>query len=687
MTTRLEPFTSSSFPAQPELACDIVMKGGITSGVIYPLAVCELAQTYRLRSVGGSSAGAIAAAAAAAAEVGRASGATGPTAGFVGLAGFPDLLTEKKSDGRSLLFHLFRPQPSTERLFGLLTLVLDRLPSLPSPATPRAYARLGASLISAGVRAFPKRSLVGAVPGVLLLAAGLAGIAIAIGRDGPAILALSIVVAAPAVLIGAALAGAGVAAGIVSGLLHDVEGLAEGKAGFGISSGMGERDEDIALTPWLHARLQALAGRTTDEAPLTFADLSQREIDFKLMTTNLSRAQPLAMPWSNHTYYFRPEEFSRLFPRTVVQAMESSPPPLPPISAPATRRDEEVQRAHALQLGFLPFPPAEALPILVATRMSLSFPFLISAVPLYAVDYTLEQNSNYSQEVGAWRTAHPGQSLVDHVAGVMSRPRFDLNWFSDGGLAANLPVNFFDSPLPTRPTFAIDLASFGNRLQSADEELNSYLPGMVKINSGGLHRRTADWSDKHGLRRLAAFAAALLGTARTWVDEAQLVMPGYRDRIVTVYQSGAEGGLNLSMGKDVVAGLSDRGRFAARKLIHQFTAPVRPGSSVTGWDNHRWIRFRTATAGLSEWFEGFERGYPAPATTPPTIAYDTMLASADKQPGYKIDGLRLKAAVARTADLRAAAANWASKPADAFTQDTPAPPPVLRLVTGDARSE
>ena len=64
-------FTADDFPGEPELQCDIVMKGGITSGVVYPLAVCELATTYRLRSVGGASAGAIAAAAAVAAEMGR----------------------------------------------------------------------------------------------------------------------------------------------------------------------------------------------------------------------------------------------------------------------------------------------------------------------------------------------------------------------------------------------------------------------------------------------------------------------------------------------------------------------------------------------------------------------------------------------------------------------------------------
>jgi hypothetical protein len=29
------------------------MKGGITSGVVYPLAICELAQTYKLKNIGG----------------------------------------------------------------------------------------------------------------------------------------------------------------------------------------------------------------------------------------------------------------------------------------------------------------------------------------------------------------------------------------------------------------------------------------------------------------------------------------------------------------------------------------------------------------------------------------------------------------------------------------------------------
>jgi hypothetical protein len=32
--------------------CDLVMKGGVTSGVVYPPAIFELAQHYHFRSIG-----------------------------------------------------------------------------------------------------------------------------------------------------------------------------------------------------------------------------------------------------------------------------------------------------------------------------------------------------------------------------------------------------------------------------------------------------------------------------------------------------------------------------------------------------------------------------------------------------------------------------------------------------------
>ena len=46
---------------------DLVLKGGITSGVVYPRAISRLAKNYQIKGVGGTSAGAIAAAFAAAA--------------------------------------------------------------------------------------------------------------------------------------------------------------------------------------------------------------------------------------------------------------------------------------------------------------------------------------------------------------------------------------------------------------------------------------------------------------------------------------------------------------------------------------------------------------------------------------------------------------------------------------------
>jgi len=37
--------------------CDLVMKGGVTSGVVYPIAVQKLATEYWFKNIGGTSAG------------------------------------------------------------------------------------------------------------------------------------------------------------------------------------------------------------------------------------------------------------------------------------------------------------------------------------------------------------------------------------------------------------------------------------------------------------------------------------------------------------------------------------------------------------------------------------------------------------------------------------------------------
>lgn len=85
-------------PDAPVSECDIIMKGGITSGVVYPKAVLGLSRRYRFRSIGGTSAGAIAAVITAAAKYNRHGG------GFETVAGIP-------SELRDRLLSLFQPSP------------------------------------------------------------------------------------------------------------------------------------------------------------------------------------------------------------------------------------------------------------------------------------------------------------------------------------------------------------------------------------------------------------------------------------------------------------------------------------------------------------------------------------------------------------------------------------------------
>lgn len=94
--------------------CDIIMKGGITSGVVFPEAVLKLAQSYRFRSIGGTSAGAIAAAVGAAAEYGR------ETKGFEKLSKIPEELGDQLSS-------MFQPDPRGAPLYEAFdALVLEK---------------------------------------------------------------------------------------------------------------------------------------------------------------------------------------------------------------------------------------------------------------------------------------------------------------------------------------------------------------------------------------------------------------------------------------------------------------------------------------------------------------------------------------------------------------------------------
>jgi len=102
--------------APVKLECDLVMRGGIASGLVYPHAIAKLAEVYDFRSIGGTSVGAIAAAGAAAAALGA---KTGEDHFQTRLKQLPEELSETRI-GKTVLERLFQPQPNTRRLFRVL---------------------------------------------------------------------------------------------------------------------------------------------------------------------------------------------------------------------------------------------------------------------------------------------------------------------------------------------------------------------------------------------------------------------------------------------------------------------------------------------------------------------------------------------------------------------------------------
>lgn len=605
--------------ARPTRTCDVVLKGGITSGVVYPHALCELARTYRFASVGGTSGGAIAAAAAAAAEYGRERG------GFEKLAALPAWVGAGDN-----LFRLFQPQPATRPFFRLLTAGLGR------DGAARSL-RVGA----AALQSFPLAALAGVAPGAVLVA-----LALLVGSGALAVAAL---------VAGAILAVLGLLVALVARVAAGLpRALARNQ--FGLCSGLGARPEGHpALTPWLAELIDDLAAKNGD-GPLTFGDLRAKGIDLQVMTTNLTHRRPHRMPWRHRELYFDPDELRRLFPERIVAWMEAHPPD------PGEGRDGERRRRRLAVLAPLrPLPGPDELPVVVAARMSLSFPLLVSAVPLHALDMTRKRVREAVDAVEEGRV--PDQPLTA-----------DVCWFSDGGIASNFPVHFFDTPLPTRPTFAIDLDGFhadhGRKPNEAD---NIYLPSS---NAGGL---LDTW---HRFGSLTGFASAIVRTMQNHVDSTLSHQPGYRDRIVHVHTARDEGGMNLAMPPALIDALTRRGQAAGRALVERFAET--PGSATgLSWDNHRWVRYRSALAALADQLDAFGAAWRHDFGT--ERSYRELLERGDGEgpAGYRFTSEAQRRLALGLSDLLAEAGERAERGPGSVGHGTPRPEPVSRIVPAD----
>lgn len=263
-----------------KLQCDLVMRGGITSGIVYPRAIAKLAETYNFRSIGGTSAGAIAAAGTAAAAYGA---KTGEDHFQTRLKNLPGELATLK-DGKSVLERLFQPQPTTRRLFALLMSGLGR------ESLPKKLWRIVAALCGNYWRFALGGAAIAFVPLVAFaFTSAVSGLSFLL------LLAIALICAAVVIVAAAA-----------SGALRDLGELPQN--GYGLCAGSRDMKPDEAgvlpLTDWLHQFFQDVANRPLDE-PVTFGELwdnkgdanAPRDIQLVLMTTNITRGISQRFPF------------------------------------------------------------------------------------------------------------------------------------------------------------------------------------------------------------------------------------------------------------------------------------------------------------------------------------------------------------------------------------------------------
>jgi hypothetical protein len=240
-----------------------------------------MSEHYRFRSIGGTSAGAIAAVVTAAAEYNRDGGGYG-------------VIGKIPAEMQSKLATLFQPSPPLRKVFEAALLILDG-------KTSRAIFKLlgyGPYFIAG-----------------LLVAIALVVAAVKFCSLSAFLLAL-ICLAAGLVLL------------LISLVRNTLRDLVANDFGFCPGPTQPGHD-DPALSNWLADRIEMAAGRMVENGPrpatpLTFNDIwvgknaqgsaEDRAVNLRMMTTNLSLRRPNALPSMDANHYFKEEEFARLFP-------------------------------------------------------------------------------------------------------------------------------------------------------------------------------------------------------------------------------------------------------------------------------------------------------------------------------------------------------------------------------------
>lgn len=635
--------------------CDIVMQGGVTSGVVYSNAVVALSRKFRLKNIGGTSVGALAAAVTAAAELGRLKHPE-QNPGYSRLDKLTEELSAKGSSapGVTRLFDLFQPQPGTRALFHILKGALNR----------KSKVKMGLAIAVAALR-FYSIEFVGASIAVLLIQNFF-------GHEGPVnwvfATALALVVGFVFLFLGVwkTVAGPFVANGfgLSTGYLSDMNA----------SIPVGSPQEPLTL--WLSRMINENAGKDADGPPLTFGELwnpgvpgagppawlpdvkaaAWRYIDLQMISTSVTHCRPYRFPVEDEDQelFFKTAELERWFPPNVISHL-------------ASHAGTYVPGASKPQLaaGMFKLPSAKDLPIVFAARLSLSFPVLLSGVPLYSIDY---DNQVYKER------------------------KFERCWFSDGGICSNFPIHFFDAPLPLWPTFGIALEN-QRKYQPIREEVSTsattaappadarvdrfFFPSNNEAGRGDTIMLYDD--DRHaGATRLGGFFGGIFKSARYWQDHMLMRAPAVRDRVVRVYLKADEGGLNLNMPPPIFQTLSAVGERAATMLADRFC----PGSTdLMNFDNHRWVRLRGLTRVLEADISSVAQAATA-TFMPGLMPTHALIASIGPHPGggfYSANTAQCAKIQALLTDLQTLAVT-AQSGGDLLRYQAPKRTPVLRIV-------
>jgi hypothetical protein len=338
-----------------------------------------------------------------------------------------------------------------------------------------------------------------------------------------------------------------------------------------------------------------------------------------MMTSNLSQNRPYILPFDD-VYLVKKAEFEKLFPSNVVRHMEKHQRTIPGFNPPA---------------GYFLFPEAKDLPVVVATRMSLSFPVLISMVPLYTIGHDAfgEKEVRFELEPDQ---EHKGASRIvlkesagDNRWTGMREPLeikdpsrgLQRNWFSDGGICSNFPIHFFDSWLPTRPTFGVNLTSqmgeqtgdaasadrAKGKQQQADPGRFSHMAQQPILPEYAVPTSSVPYDTDVYLPQpgseaapewnpvpdLPKFLGSIFRTAQNYRDNMQSMLPSYYERIVQIRLSDQEGGLNLEMPEVVIKRVVEKGEAAGFTLANDFDM-----------SKHQWVRFRVLMGQMEKALKG-----------------------------------------------------------------------------------